>query len=318
VNVTDKKRMKTLLASRGIPMNPYRICSLGELETAAADLMPPYVVKPLDSQGQRGVYLVGTIEEASVRARETLSFSRKEELCIEEYYPSGEITASCWSREGKVYLLAATDRLSFYDPPYIGICNAHLFPSRHLPDSMEEIYDLCRRSAEALGITDGPVYVQILRGNEGLRVNEIAARIGGAYEDIFIPRIEGFDILEANLRGVLGRAVEPPSRRIFSYPPKAYIASQLFYLRPGKVRKVTPAEEIRGLPGVVEIYTGIRGGEVALPVTSSSQRAGFVVIEGRSRSELNARISEVYSRFRIEDESGFQMILPFPCFSEAD
>ena len=318
LNVTNKKRMKSLLSARGIPVNPYRICSPDDLGAAAADLRPPYVVKPVDSQGQRGVYLAESREEASARARETLSFSREQELCIEEYYPSGEITASCWARNGEVYLLSATDRSSFYDPPYIGICNAHLFPSRYLPGFSEKIYDLCRRSAEACGITDGPVYVQLLNGEEGLRVNEIAARIGGAYEDVFIPRIEGFDILEANLAGVLGDTAEPPARRIFAFPPKTYIASQLFYLRPGGVRQVTPAKDILGLPGVVKAFTAVRPGDVSGPVVSSSQRAGFIVIEGESRSRLNSRITEVYDRFRIEDVSGEQLILPFPRISGAD
>ncbi|MFW5769359.1 MAG: carboxylate--amine ligase, partial [Spirochaetota bacterium] len=146
LNVTNKRRMKSLLTDRNIPMNPYRICTLDVLETAAKDLRPPFVVKPLDSQGQRGVYLAGTVKEAADRARETLSFSREMTLCMEEYYPSGEITVSCWSREGELFLLSATDRLSFFHPPYIGICNAHIFPSRFLPDLTEEIYDLCCKS----------------------------------------------------------------------------------------------------------------------------------------------------------------------------
>ena len=51
---------------------------------------------------------------------------------------------------------------------------------------------------------------------------------------------------------------------------------------------------------------------------SSSQRAGFIVLEGSSKSELNYRITKVYDRFRIEDDYGRQMILPFPRISEPD
>ena len=51
----------------------------------------------------------------------------------------------------------------------------------------QEIDTLSQKVADAFGLEEGPFYLQLLIGDEGIRVNELACRIGGAFEDVVIP-----------------------------------------------------------------------------------------------------------------------------------
>lgn len=53
-------------------------------------------------------------------------------------------------------------------------------------DRYAEIESISRRTAAAFGIANGPFYLQLLVGKDGIQVNELASRIGGAFEDVFI------------------------------------------------------------------------------------------------------------------------------------
>lgn len=97
----------------------------------------PVVIKPLDSQGQRGVFKLNSPAEVINSLPETLSFSRADKVLLESYYPSDEITVSAWVDQGVPEILTITDRESFSFERNIGICYAHEYPSRHHKRSPE-------------------------------------------------------------------------------------------------------------------------------------------------------------------------------------
>lgn len=310
-NLTNKKEMKAVLSKHGIPANPYTLLRANFQKSETAEIKPPFVLKPVDSQGQRGVLLAASYEDAARKAADVLDHSREEEFILEEFYAGPEITVSGWVHSGVLSILTVSDRISFTGTPYIGICRAHLFPSKLIPSHYEEIYSLCRRSVEAFGLKEGPVYVQILAGEDGLRINEITARIGGAYEDIFIPLISGFDILEANIKGVMGMQYSPPEeRQKLSFPVKTFIASQLFFLQPGTIHSISEETELKDIPGLIRIFHKLRAGDTSEEVVSSGQRAGFIIVHASSAAELDERIDEIYRRFKISGDNGVQMISP--------
>lgn len=56
----------------------------------------------------------------------------------------------------------------------------------------------------AFQINAGPLYIQLLVGDQGLSSMRWPVRIGGAHEDIFIPYLTGFDILDRVINFSLG------------------------------------------------------------------------------------------------------------------
>ena len=113
--------------------------------------------------------------------------------------------------------LTVTDRLTG-DGPAFGVALAHAWPSVH---PVEEAVEAARLAADALGVTDGPTYTQIVLGPDGPRVMELAARLGGGHDAELCRVALGIDLNGLALAAALGEPVELPSRSRSAAPSSA-------------------------------------------------------------------------------------------------
>ena len=193
--VTNKRNMKNTFKKHNIPTVNYKILNKNFSKNELENINFPVVIKPLDSQGQRGVFKLNKIEEIGEKFSEVLKFSREDAILLEEYYDSKEITVSGWVKDKKLNILTVTDRIRYEHSLNIGICTAHIFPSKFLKSHYEKIKEISNKIIDSFKINNGPIYFQFLIGEKGIKVNEIACRIGGAYEGDFMPYLTGVDIL---------------------------------------------------------------------------------------------------------------------------
>ncbi len=308
--VTNKKRMKEILTRAGIPTARYRIVDRSTRAEELADMQAPLVIKPLDSQGQRGIYKLWTAGEVLEHLEGTLSFSRCPEALVEEFYHSDEVTVSGWIGEGTLYILTVTDRLLYPDQTHIGVCTGHRFPSVHM-DQYEEIQEISRRVVRAFGLTDGPFYLQLLTGSGGIRVNELACRIGGAFEDVFIPWISGFDILGAVLEQAMGRSVDVSGLKDYRADQQERCAAvQLLFGGPGKIGEMTSLQELLDLPGVVDAGYNYSPGQELPVMENATARLGHAVICG-CRDNIGELVDGFYAGLSVRSETGEELIRRF-------
>ncbi|NLD59483.1 MAG: ATP-grasp domain-containing protein [Clostridiales bacterium] len=304
---TDKRAMKEAFRRFSVPHAPYALLKPGDGPEALSRLEPPLVLKPVDSQGQRGVFKLDSREEAVSRLPEALSFSRAGEALVEQYCPSTEVTLSCFAWEGRAHVLSLTDRQLVDDPVHLGVCRAHRYPSVHAA-RFSEFQALAERTAEALGVQRGPLYIQMLVGDGGILVNEAACRIGGAFEDAFLPRISGFDILDASLRLALGGE---PDVRALGRPPEGdwQVSVQMLFCRPGVVARVTPVDEVLRFPGVLLAGYNYGVGSRLPKMENAVARFGHCVLASRG-GDMADRVGALYRALRIEDAQGENLLLP--------
>ncbi len=139
---------------------------------------------------------------------QVIQYSREDTILVESYYKNDEITISGWVKKGQAKILTVTDRVTFEDDKHIGICTSHEFPSKHYERYRDEFVAITNRIVEVFEIKEGPIYFQLFVGDEGVKVNEIACRIGGAYEDEFIPFVTGVDLLKMVIEGTMGKTID--------------------------------------------------------------------------------------------------------------
>lgn len=308
--VTNKQAMKKRFREAVIPNLDSQLidASTGEDEVRIGY---PAVLKPQDSQGQRGLFLIRSYEELQEKLKETLATSREELALLESYYPSDEITVSGWVRDGKAKILSVCDRLRFADEDKLGICVAHEYPSRHYAVHEGQILDLTDRIVEAFGIEHGPIYFQMLIGEQGLIVNEIACRIGGAFEDIYIEKCLGVDIAKIQILEALGQDCEEEYKALqnVAFPSGRHLAVELFFARPGTVTETSSRQELLQIPGVVDANAYYRVGDTIEETRTASQRAGFAILCAPDRDALEKQVDTFYRTARLLDETGANMIL---------
>lgn len=307
LSVTNKKYMKMRLSEAGIQTSPWRLIDENTTAEAINELKPPYVLKPLDSQGQRGIFKLNTAEEVKAHLAETLSFSRCKEALLEEFYESDEMTVSGYVDDGRLIIFTITDRLLYPDPVHIGVCIGHRFPSVHMAD-YEEIRSISENLVKAFQIKSGPFYLQLLKGADGIRVNELACRIGGAFEDVIIPYLTGFDFLGAVMKNALGYPVDASGYHDFRCDCIEKAASvQLLFCHPGEIAEITQKEELLALPFVSDCGYNYLEGSTIPEMENATARFGHAVLTG-TKETMAQNLKEFYRTLSVRTADGTELV----------
>ena len=306
---TNKRIMKESLLSAGIPIVVYRTAGLGQ----TCPLPFPVVVKPFDSQGQRGVRRVEDEDGYQAAVEAALGYSREEQILVEAYYPSTEVTLSGWVTGGVVDVWSVTDRVTLPSELSLGVCAAHRFPSVHTGRWYDTLVDYSKRIVSAFGIAEGPIYFQFLIGDDGVIANEVACRLGGAYEDESLPLVAGIDPVGKQVelcyrlaRGE-GAAGAPATPRI--EPVGACFSVPLLFSREGVIAAYEGIEEATRIPGVAGCRFLLPRSTHILPLRNSTQRVGYAVVHGETRRQVNDRVEALFDRLKVLDSSGHNLLM---------
>src|SRR5205823_2054968 len=134
--MTHKVAMRRRLADAGVPQPRFAAArSLHEGYAAVETVGFPAVPKPADSGGQRGVFMLGSIDDLEAHLHTALAESPTEETIIESYHEGIELNGLAIARSGRVTPLTLSDRLR---PPGIGfgVGWVHVYPSRLFADPL--------------------------------------------------------------------------------------------------------------------------------------------------------------------------------------
>jgi biotin carboxylase len=312
LEVTNKRHMKKRFLDFNIPTANYIEFSEQTTDEELDKIKFPAVLKPVDTQGQRGIFFVKDKGEARKKLKKSLSFSREEVALLEEYYENKEVTVTGWVENGEVYIITITDRVTFKEKDKLGVCVSHEFPTVHFDGYNEEFIDITKRVVDAFGIKRGPIYFQYLVGDLGVIVNEIACRIGGAYEDQFIPKICGVDLLKMNVRAIMGDDISDELKALKKYnylENKNYLSVQLFFAKEGKISKMTSRDKLLSIPYVFDFGVNFKEGDTIEKIENATQRAGFFIVLGNSEEEIRNNIQYVYDKLEIQNVEGENLII---------
>ena len=127
---------------------------------------------------------------------------------------------------------------------------------------------------KAVGIQNGPSHTEVIVTNEGPKIVEIGARLGGdCITTHLVPLSTGVNMVENCIRIALGE--------IPDLTPKFCKGSAIRYFaqHPGQVTAIEGVEEAAAMAGVgpVSIVHGV--GETVGHIDSSAARMGFVVAQ---------------------------------------
>lgn len=204
----NKHLMRETMGSGSRFNLPHILCKNEDEAKAAA--VYPLVMKPVDSQGQRGVYLVNNFEELKLRFVDTLSYSKIGQIILEKYVCGSEVSVNAYVKNKRVIFSMLSDRESFENLPG-GIIKAH-----HLPSVFEgsathdDINALVREAVLKLEIENGPVYFQIKIENGRPYLIEVAPRLDGCHMWRLIKNYCGVDLLDITMTHLLGGEIEIP------------------------------------------------------------------------------------------------------------
>jgi biotin carboxylase len=286
---TSKARQRERFAAAGIP------CPRS-FDPGAPDLPFPCVVKAPDRQGQRGLTLVGAASELEQALAEAAQEARYGQVLVEELAEGPEITVNGIWENGSPVVLTVTDRV-LAEPPAFGVALAHVWPSLHATD---EAVAVATEAARAVGIANGPSYVQVRITASGPSVMEVAARLGGGHDAELCRAALAVDLNALAVAFALG---EPP-REMPGASSTGHGSGgacvRFLVAPPGRLVAVHGLAEAEAVPGVEWVRSYRRPGWELGPLRRGADRAGATLAVGATREEALERADRAAQAVRFE------------------
>ena len=303
--MTHKVAMRRVLAAAGVPQPHFAALRLrSEIPAAVEEVGFPAVLKPADSGGQRGLFLLESPDDLDRHLHSALFESPSGEVILESYYEGLELNGLVIARGGDAFPLTLSDRLR---PPGVGfgVGWIHVYPSRLFGDVLEEAERVATSAVRALGLRDGIAFPQLLACDDGqVRVVEVAARIpGGQMADLAWHAV-GVDLVEVALRQCLGEEIPDELARPRHSQPLAirFLTAEPGPLPAGKVRAVDGLQQVLASEGVVQAEVFFGTGDVIRPVRLDADRVGYVIAQGETNVQALERAERAVRRLHVDIE----------------
>jgi biotin carboxylase len=301
VLATSKLRQRERFAEAGVPHPRHIVCGmLEDAVDAAAGFGYPCVVKAPDRQGQKGLVLVRAEEQLGAAFALALGESRSSVVLVEELVPGREVTVNAFSVGGRFTPLTVTDRL-VAEPPAFGVALAHVWPSSLAPEEVGAAVETARDAARAVGVEEGPTYTQVVVGERGAHVVELAARLGGGHDAELCRAVLGVDLNALALAAALGEPIDDEHLRPVQQAGGG--CTRFLVPAPGTLVEVQGVGEAAAVEGVVWVRVYPEPGAVLGPLRRGSDRVGAVLPLWASREEAVARAGRAADcvRFVVAD-----------------
>ena len=307
VLATSKLKQRERFAETGVPHPRHVVCTTAEeAAAAAAGFGYPCVVKAPDRQGQKGLVLVPDESVLAAAFDLALGESRSSVVLVEELVPGREVTVNAFSVDGRFSPLTITDRV-VAEPPAFGVALAHVWPSSLAPEEVGAAVEAARAAAEALGVREGPTYTQVVVGERGAHVVELAARLGGGHDAELCNAALDVNLNALALSAALGEPVADERLR----PRAAAGGAVVRFLvpEPGELQEVIGVEEAGAMPGIGWVRVYRSPGAVLGPLRRGSDRVGAVLAVGETRAEALERADRAADCVRLVTVDAAQAVV---------
>ena len=297
LRTTNKAEMRKALAAQGVPIPKFFIVSSREeYERATQQFTVPFIVKPVDNSGSRGVVKIANLTDRQSifdAYNYSKASSRNGNIIIEEYMCGPEVSVETLSIDGTCYVIQITDKVTTGAPHFIEM--GHSQPTKHSNETIKRIREVAIAANKAVGITIGPSHTELIVTTEGPKVVELGARLGGdCITTHLVPLSTGVNMVECCIRIALGE--KPNINSKFNRGA----AIRYFHQHAGIVNNIKGIERAKQVEGVKQITFAYRVGEEVTEIIDSSSRIGFVISQADSADNAIKICEEALREIEID------------------
>lgn len=296
--VSDKQYMKAVFEENGIPTAKHTV--MAELDVSKLEKFEyPLIVKPVDCYSSRGVRRVENYEELKTAFSEAVALSRTKTAIVEEFCEGIELTVDIYVEEGKAHILttSVSDKIADKDRFVIYRTKNPAPISKEISD---KVAVACQQIADAFGIKNSPMLVQMITNGKRIDILEFCARTGGCIKYQLIKRASGFDVVKAVADLTLG--LKPHVGELKS--ESKYIVNTFLYCNPGVFEKATGFDELLDKKIITDYAIFAHKGRTYKQITCSGDRVCSFTIQSDNVEDLNKKSERVLNSISVLDQDG--------------
>ena len=297
--VSNKALMKNIFVENGIPTSQYVVMDEFDIEKTR-HLQYPLIVKPVDAYSSKGVKKVINENNLFVAFEEAKKFSRTKKVIVEEFFDGKEISVDLFVENGVARVLLISNSEKVEDNEHFAIFRGR-FPAQISEAINDKIAAISQEIADAFGIKNAPMLIQMLTDGERVIVLEFCARTGGAMKWLLIQRASGVDVIKGVIDLTMG--IKPTIE--VHEPETKYIVNDFIYCKPGVYDHVEGFDE-QLEKGNITDYRILRpkGWKFSGMVTSSTDRICGVTFQDDTLEGFNRKHREFVKNVRVVDVDG--------------
>ena len=300
----NKRQMRERLSGQGLPVPHYKVFPLADDPTTCAKQVAyPCVVKPLILSASCGVIRANDEDEFTKAFRRVavlltnLGLVERDEqarwILVEDFIPGIEVALEGLLTEGALQLLAMFDKPDPLNGPFFEE-TIYVTPSRLSSDMQQTIVACAGRTAQALGLREGPVHGEFRVNEQGVWVIEMAARAIGGRCSSMLDFASGMSLEELILRHALRMPLPPITRQ-------AQAAGVMMLPIPyaGRLSEVRGQAEAKAVPGIIELTITAEPGDELVPLPEGTRYLGFLLARGKAPEDVEQSLRAAHRRLTV-------------------
>ncbi|MGX5844716.1 ATP-grasp domain-containing protein [Mesorhizobium sp. ArgA1] len=242
----DKYTQRQLLAASGVPIPAYRLATNEtEVESAAAEIGLPVILKPASGSGSVGVRLCRTATEVADHTMHLLGAHRSRlspRILVEEFAQGSHYCADVMGSE-----VIAIATLDFGPPPHF-VYRGATYPAPLSDGEHERLADISLSSVRALGLDWGPAGIEFRWTKRGPVVIEVNPRLHGSPNPQMVHLAYDVDLITAHIKLATGEEWDLRKGRSQTVGARFLVAD-----RDGTLDWIGGDREAAALSGVAEV-----------------------------------------------------------------
>ncbi|GAA0708681.1 ATP-grasp domain-containing protein [Paraclostridium ghonii] len=234
----------------------------------------PFILKPADSQGQRGVKLINNYDEYMDNYENAQRYSRSGLVIIEKYISGPEISVNGYMIDGKLEYLIISDRDTWTE--YTGLIHKHVVPSRYVNKEIDNrVKIIVEKACKKLNINNGPVYSQMKLENLNPYIIEITPRLDGCHMWSILNYYTGVNLLKLTFEHLFNNDTSELYKE-YKNKDKSYVLEFMCQKPNTKANYIDYENKIETSISSFNYY---KQGENIRPVNGTFDKIGYFIYE---------------------------------------
>lgn len=299
---TDKAKMRNFCKKNGFRIPDYKPCSSVDDVTEMLDKYGKIIIKPIDSQSARGVFIIDSVEKLKQCYSITESFAnRRKEILAEEYLDGAEFTIDGLVVNGHHYPICVSVKQMHEKNSMVSMVQTYSYTS----DEFD--YDLLRKEnsklVQTIGLPFGLTHTEYRFAKGQYYLLEIAARGGGSnLSSKIVPYISGVDNYKYLINSVIGAPNDEEPLKTLKLPEDNYAIMRFFDFGSGTVKRVNGMKALKNSPYMLDYNLDLKAGEQIEVPQFGSMRPGHFTIAGHDMNALQKEYNHILNTVKVEFE----------------
>lgn len=272
-----------------------RISSTINLKDQLKSLSFPYIVKPTDSSGSKGVSKVDEIGQIESAVNYAFRFSRNKRLIAEEFIESNneQLHGDGFVLNGQlVFSLLGDHHYDFKVNPFVPYSTT--WPSKKSNAIISLVNSDVNSLINKIGFKNGPINIEARVNTDGkIIIMELGPRSGGNFVPQVINYASGFDMVKASIDVLTGNAVVIPQKAVLKsayYVIHTEVEGTLIHLSLSDVLKTY----------IQEFHQYVFPGEAVNSFQGANAAIGVIILKFSNRKEMEYIIANMENYIELE------------------